>query len=464
MLIHGPPGTGKTSTLIEIIRQLHKEGKRVLICANTHVATCNIARGLLVLKDDTLKDDDMCRIGLQDKIAPDVQCISLVTYLEQNTKLKEYQKAINQMSKQNKNSGAMCEMYRKTIKEFHELEHTLTREKLMKSKLIFATLAGAGNQALIDLIRADPTFTFDCAIIDECAQALEVSCWIPILKSKRLIIAGDHHQLPPVVSSYEARRPGKEITLFERDYNMNLPEHCIQMLKIQYRMNESIMSWSKEQYYKELEAHDSVKGISLKDSRTGSLFPPLILIPVKGPPEMPIRTSYMNIDEASLVLGMVKSLKKSLSELKESDIGIITPYSFQVKLIQQVLENSKLAIECSSVDGFQGREKEVIIISTVRSNTITDLNKSLGFLRDYRRMNVTITRARRCVILIGDVETLKRDEKLESPIKIFEQSHSTHIQAPSVDCDGLADQVSQVKEFAKQLEFDSSEEIEDDSE
>ena len=258
-------------------------------------------------------------------------------------------------------------------------------------------------------------------MIDECAQATEPSCWIPLQYARKVVFAGDHKQLEPTIKSIEASKQGLSNTLFEQVIT-KYPDTS-KMLKIQYRMNENIMKWSSEAMYgNELVAAPEVAHHLLSDNEE-------LKIADSDDPDTEdlqlfltnslyiIDTSYCkmyesveadtsskyNMGEASLVAVMVEKLK-SLG-IRDSDIGVITPYNAQAIMIRKSLRAtatgaSRSFCEVSTVDGFQGREKEVIIISMVRSN----LHGEVGFLRNERRMNVAVTRARKLCILIGDVD------------------------------------------------------------
>jgi predicted DNA helicase len=304
--------------------------------------------------------------------------------------------------------------------------------------IILSTCVGSGDNFLNrEISEKNP---FDYIIIDECAQATESLCWISILQGKKLILAGDHLQLPPTIKSKEAEYI-LSYTLFDRLINI-YGEKCCKMLKIQYRMNEIIMNFSsKELYNNELSADESVKNYNLKDlinerfnfdknliedienNDLWKIFDKsLIMINTDG------LKFFETVDNETLSrfnFGEVEICKKvvdyliNVIKVNNSDIGIITPYSAQVSFLNENFPFEKYEnIEISTVDGFQGREKEIIILSLVRSN----LKHQIGFLSDKRRLNVAITRPKRLLIIIGDFETCKEDDflnKLYNYLKNF---------------------------------------------
>jgi predicted DNA helicase len=261
-------------------------------------------------------------------------------------------------------------------------------------------------------------------IIDEAAQALEVACWIPLLKGTRCILAGDHLQLPPTIQSVEAEKKGLGRTLFERLAEL-YGDEVTSMLTVQYRMHQLIMDWSsKELYNSKVKAHPSVAAHMLYDledvKRTSSTEPTLLLIDTAGcdmDEKKDEEDSTLNEGESEVAMAHAKRLVQS--GVLPSDIGIITPYAAQVVLLKMLRnkENSLKDIEISTVDGFQGREKEAIIISMVRSNS----KQEVGFLSDRRRMNVAVTRARRQCCIVCDTDTVSSDGFLKRLVEYFQE-------------------------------------------
>ena len=308
--------------------------------------------------------------------------------------------------------------------DIRDFEKKAVKEIFSGAQVILCTTTMAGGNKLFQYIGNLPGKVLDIVVIDESAQATEPSCWIPLQYAKKVVFAGDHKQLEPTIKSIEAAEKGLSNTLFEQMIN-KYPQTS-KMLTIQYRMNQNIMKWSSEAMYgNELTAAPEVATHLLSDSE--ELKVPEDIENSKIDPEelqayldnsiYLIDSSYCkmyesvetdtrsksNIGEASLIKVVIGNLK--LLGLKDSEIGVITPYNAQANVIRKALreepvKNSKCFCEVSTVDGFQGREKEVIVISMVRSN----LHGEVGFLRNERRMNVAITRARKLCILIGDVD------------------------------------------------------------
>ncbi|MCA8961516.1 MAG: IGHMBP2 family helicase, partial [Planctomycetes bacterium] len=266
-------------------------------------------------------------------------------------------------------------------------------------------------------------FEFDLVVLDEAAQAIEASCWIPLLDGARAVFAGDHRQLPPTIRSREAARQGLDVTLFERLAD-EFPSHR-HMLEIQYRMNQHIMEWSSRALYDDaLIAHDSVRDHRLVDldgvAETEETTTPLLFIDTAGfdaPEETdPENISRWNEGEARLVSTLLARLVGA--KVAPRDIGVITPYNAQVDLLRRRLSEPYPGLEIDTVDGFQGREKEAIILSLVRSND----RGEVGFLAEKRLLNVAITRARRHVTVIGDSATISHDAFLAGLVDYLQES------------------------------------------
>ncbi|HID66032.1 MAG TPA: IGHMBP2 family helicase [Aquificaceae bacterium] len=445
-LIHGPPGTGKTTTLIECINQLVERGNRVLATADSNIAVDNIVERLIA------KGVKVVRVGNPARILKSIQKHTLDYLIElepEFVKAKKFYKEIEKLREEQKKYVKPEPRYRRglsdeeilkraktgtpvrglnpkvirsmskwikiqqRIKEIYEKakleEHKAIKKILSKAEVICTTNSTAGSEFLQD-------FNFDVVIIDEATQSIEPSCLIPLVKGKKLIMAGDHKQLPPTVLSYEAREQ-LSYTLFERLLDI-YGEEIYEVLRIQYRMNRKIMEFSNRMFYDgKLIAHESVANHTIEDfvekDKLKNVLSPyrevmlpqnvIVFIDVEGAEEQRRgSTSYYNEKEASICKEIVDSLMGI--GLKAKDIGVISPYEDQVDLLEELFENSE--VEVKTVDGFQGREKEVIIISLVRANKEGDI----GFLKDYRRLNVALTRARRKLIILGNGKTLSRDK------------------------------------------------------
>lgn len=426
-LLHGPPGTGKTTTVVEIILQEVKRGSKILACAASNIAVDNIVERLLPYRVK------LVRLGHPARLLPQV----LESALDAQVLRGDNSALANDIRKEMKalNSKLLRAKDKNTKRDIRKELRTLAKEERKRQQLavtdviknadvVLATLTGASSHKL-------DTTTFDMVIIDEAAQALEVACWIPLLKGSRCILAGDHLQLPPTIQSVEAERKGLGKTLFERLATLYGDEVMV-MLSVQYRMNELIMGWSsKELYDSKIQAHPSVAGHMLYDlegvKKSSSTKPTLLLVDTAGcdmEEKKDEEDSTMNEGEAAVAIAHSKRLIEC--GVRPSDVGIIAPYAAQVILLKMLRnKDAKLKeVEISTVDGFQGREKEAIIISMVRSNS----NKEVGFLSDHRRMNVAVTRARRQCCLVCDTETVSHDSFLKRLVEYFEE-HGEYLSA-----------------------------------
>ncbi|CAN1348917.1 DNA-binding protein SMUBP-2 [Linum perenne] len=313
---------------------------------------------------------------------------------------------------------------RMLTKEERKRQQLAVRDVIKTADVVLTTLTGSSTRKL-------DTTSFDLVIIDEAAQALEIACWMPLLKGSRCILVGDHLQLPPTIQSVEAEKKGLGRTLFERLADLYGGE-VTSMLTVQYRMHELIMNWSsKELYDSKIKAHPSVAAHALCDlegvNKSSSTEPTLLLVDIAGcdmEEKKDEEDSTLNEGEAKVAIAHAKRLV--LSGVQASDIGIITPYAAQVILLKILRgsEDKLKEVEISTVDGFQGREKEAIIISMVRSNS----KNEVGFLSDRRRMNVAVTRARRQCCLVCDSETVSSDGFLKRLVEYFEE-HGEYLSA-----------------------------------
>ncbi|XP_074371613.1 uncharacterized protein LOC141712539 [Apium graveolens] len=426
-LLHGPPGTGKTTTVVEIILQEVKRGSKILACAASNIAVDNIVERLVPHRVK------LVRLGHPARLLPQVLNSALDAQVlrgDNSALAKDIRKEMKTL-----NAKLLKAKDRNTRRDIRKELNMLSREERKRQQLavtdvikdadvILTTLTGASTRKL------DST-SFDLVIIDEAAQALEIACWIALLKGSRCVLAGDHLQLPPTIQSVEAEKKGLGKTLFERLAEL-YGDDTTSMLTIQYRMHELIMKWSsKELYDNKIEAHSTVAAHMLYDledaKKTSSTESTLLLIDIAGcdmEEKKDEEESTLNEGEADVAIAHAKRLVQS--GVRATDIGIITPYAAQVVLLRMLRGNDdKLKdIEISTVDGFQGREKEAIIISMVRSNS----KKEVGFLSDRRRMNVAVTRARRQCSLICDTETVSSDKFLKRLIEYFEE-HGEYMSA-----------------------------------
>eukprot|EP01117_Protostelium_nocturnum_P015173 TRINITY_DN5852_c0_g1_i1.p1 TRINITY_DN5852_c0_g1~~TRINITY_DN5852_c0_g1_i1.p1 ORF type:complete len:864 (+),score=274.71 TRINITY_DN5852_c0_g1_i1:599-3190(+) len=442
-LIHGPPGTGKTTTIVELVLQfLAKNQKiKILVCAGSNVAVDNVVEKLArwISQTKSLKRRKFLRLGHPARLLPQVLEHSLDAQIsrdEGSEIVSDVRKEMNEIVRKMGRTKNKSERYRMrnelgTLrKELQKREKKVVDELVKGSDVILTTSVGSADRLLNDM-------AFDVVIIDEAAQSIEASCWIPILKLKGgneggpIILAGDPCQLGPTIKSVEAAKGGLEKTLFDRLQTLYPGDKITNMLEIQYRMNENIMIWPSNQLYGgRLSAHESVRThllsqlenvnnflkekSSKKDEEMASLPTiPLLLIDTSGSDfeeqEGPEGESKSNINESQIV---VKHVEQLLAVgVKPEEIAVISPYNAQVALIKKTISHYS-QIEVGSVDGFQGREKEAIIISFVRSNK----KGEVGFLSENRRTNVAITRARRHLCLIGDSDTLSKNPFLKDLI------------------------------------------------
>lgn len=419
MLLHGPPGTGKTTAVVELILQEVKRGCKILACAASNIAVDNLVERLACHKVK------LVRMGHPARLLPQVLDSSLdaqVMRADNSALANEVRKEMKVLNnkllkaKDKRTRGDIRRELRSLGKEERHRQQQAVADVIKDAAVILTTLTGALTRQLKDT-------TFDLVIIDEAAQALEIACWIPLLKGRRCVLAGDHLQLSPTVLSPEAEKKGYGRTLFER-LTVLYGNEVTSMLTVQYRMHQLIMQWSSRELYDDkIEAHSSVAGHSLCDlegvKQTSATEPTLILVDIDGcdmEEKKDEADSTMNEGEARVAIAHAKRLLEA--GVSPGDVGIITPYSAQVGILREMRSDDKILtdVEISTVDGFQGREKEAIIISMVRSNE----KHEVGFLSDNRRMNVAVTRARRQCCIVCNVETVGKDAFLKRLVDHFE--------------------------------------------
>ncbi|NXP22088.1 SMBP2 protein, partial [Scytalopus superciliaris] len=407
-IIHGPPGTGKTTTLVEIILQAVQQGLKVLCCAPSNVAVDNLVERLASCKARIV------RLGHPARLLEPIQQHSLDAVLARGDSahiVADIRKDIDHAwakSKQAQDKGERSHFLgeMKTLrKELKEREEAAMASALSQASVVLATNTGASSDGPLKLL---PENHFDLVVIDECAQALEASCWIPLLRAPKCILAGDHKQLPPTIISHRAAAEGLSLSLMERLARRE-GERALRMLTVQYRMHRHIMDWaSSELYGGRLSAHPGVAQHLLRDlpgvSSTDETTIPLLLIDTAGcglfELEEEDEQSKGNPGEVQLVGLHVQALVDA--GVKAKDIAVVAPYNLQVDMLREHLCHSHPELEIKSVDGFQGREKEAVILSFVRSNR----KGEVGFLAEERRVNVAVTRARRHVAAVCDTRTV----------------------------------------------------------
>ncbi|KKY17078.1 putative dna helicase [Diplodia seriata] len=448
-LIHGPPGTGKTHTLIELILQLLKQDLRLLVCGPSNISVDNIVERLAPHKVPII------RLGHPARLLPSVVNHSLdvltrtsdaAAIVQDIRKEMDAKQASIKKTRNGRERKAIYGEMRELRKDYRERERGCVDQLVRGSKVVLATLHGAGGFHLKGQ-------QFDVVIIDEASQALEAQCWVPLLSAKKVVLAGDHLQLPPTIKSLNSKaqkeaKPSEkkaqqsakgftlEQTLFDRLLALHGPS-IKRMLTTQYRMHEKIMAFpSQELYESKLIAADSVKARLLAEldyevQETEDTTEPVVFWDTQGG-DFPERTEDEDSGKKSSLLGDSKSnemeaalVRLHVGQLVEAgvrpeDIAVVTPYNAQLAALSQLLKERYPGIELGSVDGFQGREKEAVIVSLVRSNA----EHEVGFLGEKRRLNVAMTRPKRHLCVIGDSETVARGSKFLKRWMDFLQEHA----------------------------------------
>lgn len=404
-IVHGPPGTGKTTTLVEAVYEtLHRENQ-VLVCAQSNMAVDWISEKLVD------RGVSVLRIGNPSRVNDKMLSFTYERRFESHPdypQLWSIRKAIRELYARSR-KGAEREAVRQKINSLKdratELEIRINESLFSEARVIACTLVGSANRLLTGQ-------KFGTLFIDEAAQALEAACWIPIRKADRVILSGDHCQLPPTVKAPEALRAGLGHTLMQTIVKSK-PD-TVSLLKLQYRMNDEIMRFSSEWFYGGmLQSAPEVKYRSILDFDT-----PIEWINTEGLDcnEEFIGENYGRINKSEAELS-IEQLKGYITKIgrerfldERIDVGMISPYKAQVQYLRRLVRNDaffkpyRQAITINTVDGFQGQERDVILISLVRANE----EGQIGFLNDLRRMNVAITRARMKLIILGDASTLTR--------------------------------------------------------
>ena len=497
-LIHGPPGTGKSTTLVALIRALVARGQRVLVCAPSNVAVDTLVERLVAAEGPKFP---VVRVGHPARLLPSVLCACLEARVmaadasglaaDARAEAKAIAAKLLRASSSSSNSksrgcskgggssfaarrAARAEM-RALQTEAKKRDAAAVREALRNSRVVATTLASVQSRSLA-------SEKFDVAVVDEAAQATEPAAWAAILRARVCVLAGDHKQLAPTVISAEAAKGGLSVTLFERAHarfggesggtepkksaTSNSSSSCsasssvsaAAMLVTQYRMHRLISDWSSNELYGgKLRPHESVAEHTLgdliaegeggdenDDDDDDDVLAPLLLLDTSGcgcdevkgssggssrdPASSSDSTS--NPREAAVAMAHVQRLLAAGA--KGSDIGVVAPYSAQVALLRELRaelsqrakpadpDSAEIAsVEISTVDGFQGREKEAIVVSATRSNEAGEV----GFLADARRMNVAVTRARRHVCLVCDADCVgKKDAFLKRLVEYFSEN------------------------------------------
>ncbi|MBC8600196.1 AAA family ATPase [Parabacteroides acidifaciens] len=406
-IVHGPPGTGKTTTLVEAIYEtLHRENQ-VMVCAQSNTAVDWIAEKLVD------RGINVLRIGNPTRVNDKMLSFTYERRFESHPDYAELwgiRKAIREIqSNLKKKSHSEKETARNRLSRLRfrvtELEVKIDAELFAEARVVACTLVGSANRVLMNR-------NFTSLFIDEAAQALEAACWIAIGKADRVILAGDHHQLPPTIKCIEAARGGLDCTLMQKVTDSK-PE-VVSLLKTQYRMHDDIMRFPSHWFYNdELLSAPEVKHRGILEYDT-----PVVWLDTADchftEDQLADSMSRINKDEANLLVSTLQTYIGKIGKervLDESiDFGLISPYKSQVHYIRGLIKRNaffkpfRRLITVHTVDGFQGQERDVIMISLVRANE----KGQIGFLGDLRRMNVAITRARMKLIILGDAPTMTR--------------------------------------------------------
>lgn len=399
-VVHGPPGTGKTTTLVEAIFETLRRESQVLVCAQSNMAVDWISEKLVD------RGINVLRIGNPTRVNDKMLSFTYERRFEAHPdypQLWSIRKAIRELRQQRKHADSWHQKMDRLKSRATELELRIRSSLFGEARVIASTLTGAANRVL-------EGEKYSTLFIDEAAQALEAACWIAIRKAGRVVLAGDHCQLPPTVKSIMALKGGLGKTLMERIVE-NKPE-TVTLLKMQYRMNEQIMKFSSEWFYHGMvESAPTVSHRGILDYDTPMMW--IDTAECDGKEEF-VGENFGRINraEAEMTLQTLQQYLEKIGKqriLDESiDVGIISPYRAQVQLLRKELRKREFfrpyrhLLTVNTVDGFQGQERDIILISLVCSNDGGDI----GFLRDLRRMNVAITRARMKLIILGSSETM----------------------------------------------------------
>ena len=422
-VVHGPPGTGKTTTIVQAIKQLiQQNGKQVLVVAPSNTAVDLLSEKLAA---EGLK---VLRIGNPSRISDKLTDLTL----DSQASAHQYARDIKQLKKQASGYKNMAHQYKRSfgkrerdqrkalfdeahriMKDAAKIEQFIIDDLVDKAQVITATLVGSNHHTVRNK-------KYHTVVIDEAGQALEPACWIPILKAEKLIMAGDHFQLPPTIKSAQAAQNGLATTLLEKAAIRH--PAAVTLLEEQYRMHETIMGFPSAEFYgNRLKANVAVA------SRL--LFPgdaPMNFVDTAGCgfDEKADGTSTVNPDEAAFLLRHLQALADQLAEnnVPFPSMAIISPYKAQIQVLKELFQASPLLpfadqISVNTIDSFQGQERDVVYISMARSNT----EGQIGFLADTRRMNVAMTRARMKLVVIGDSATITRLPFYADMVKYAEQ-------------------------------------------
>ncbi|GAA4464481.1 AAA domain-containing protein [Nemorincola caseinilytica] len=410
-IVHGPPGTGKTTTLVQAINALIAQGApRILVTAPSNTAVDLLAEklsgeGLSVLRvgSPARVSERLLSLTLDSKIAAHSSVKEMKRLKKQAAEFKDmahkYKRSFGRAEREQRK--ALFDEAHKIMKDVGRMEQYIIDDIIARTQIVAATLVGANHYTVRDL-------HYPIVVIDEAGQAIEPACWIPILKGDKVILAGDHCQLPPTIKSDEAARAGLAHTLFERC--IALYPQAVTLLQEQYRMHLHIMGYSARVFYEDrLKAHTSVAHHLLAPGEA-----PLTFIDTAGcgHDEQADDTSISNPEEAALLFKhltrMLTGIAPHYTGTTMPSVAVISPYKAQLYVLEEQLQHATelqpyiRSISVNTIDSFQGQERDIVYISMTRSNT----DANIGFLSDIRRMNVALTRARKKLVIIGDSATL----------------------------------------------------------
>jgi ATP-dependent RNA/DNA helicase IGHMBP2 len=410
-IVHGPPGTGKTTTLVQAIKAMYQlNHEQILVTAPSNTAVDLLSEKL------SEQGLNVLRVGNPTRVSERLSSLTLDSKMQAHSSMKEMKKLKKQASefrnmahKYKRNFGkaerdqrkALFDEARNIMKTVERTEQYIVEDLISRAQVITATLVGTNHYTVKHL-------KYNTVVIDEAGQALEPACWIPILKAKKVVLAGDHYQLSPTIKSDEAAKRGLRQTLLEK--NAALHPEAVTLLEVQYRMHEKIMSYSSQVFYEDkLKADISVASHLLFGGDQPFQF---IDTAGCGFDEKSAGTSVTNPEEAGFMLRHLASFITKLNEIYPvasfPTIAVISPYKQQIEILKEqalqipVLVEHLNNISVNTIDSFQGQERDIVYISMTRSNS----ENIIGFLSDIRRMNVAMTRARKKLVIVGDSSTL----------------------------------------------------------
>lgn len=410
-IVHGPPGTGKTTTLVQAIKGLIQRGVgRILVTAPSNTA--------VDLLSDKLTEEglNVLRVGSPARVSERLMSLTLDSKIAAHSSVKEIKRLKKQASEfkdmahkykrsfgraEREQRKALFDEAHKIMKDVGRMEQYIIDDVIERTQVVTATLVGADHYTVRDL-------QYEVVVIDEAGQAIEPACWVAILKGKKLILAGDHCQLPPTIKSDVAARGGLSTTLLEK--SIRLRPQSVTLLEEQYRMHEHIMGYSSKVFYEDrLRAHPSVAAHLIAPGEA-----PLAFIDTAGCgfDEQNDNSSISNPEEAAMLFKhltrLITGLATQYPDAEMPTVAVISPYKAQLYVLQDQLQHATALkpylhrIAVNTIDSFQGQERDIVYISMTRSNT----ESSIGFLADIRRMNVAMTRARKKLVITGDSATL----------------------------------------------------------